>query len=681
MMFSMGNEEKRAAWKFVVIFILIAAAGGIFYKGYSMYQEQTMRQIVSKYAEEGPLIYGADDSAPPLRYVDRDGQYKGVVPDYIGLISIELGIDIRCVPYKWEDALDAVKTGKSDMIDVFVNADRSKYMVFTKPLYTLRTIMVTRRSRNYTLNDIDGLKVATQRGDFANGYLKEHYPNARLVYVHDVGKALELLIDGKVDGVIGDEPVTQYYAAELGIRDQIRTINTALYEEPVVIGVSKDKADLVKPLNYAIDKINRSGQPEKIQQLWFGISTPLLKTRSAATQIFRYLMVILLLASLAFGIKFIENRLLRRQVRLRTRELEDSRNELALMLNEMPEGVLVIDRKGLIQSTNAPAASFVKLAPEELQGMHYADYVKRLGTEQTEQIIEAVEKHETGTTLRADRGRTILECKLLELGTERKKDLMMTIEDTTVDVVKNNQLLQSSKMIAVGQLAAGMAHQLRNPLGIIRTHSYLLSHNLSIDHRGQRSLRYIDENVERASSIIDNVMNFWRIADTSISEICLKEFIDSIVVLNADEIRKKELTVEVDCDGTLSVKSSQESLKHVLMNLIQNAIEAVDEKSGRIIVRARRGNDRILLIDCEDNGCGIPKEEQEFLYNPFFTTKPPGEGTGLGLYIVYSEIERLGGEISLESAVGRGSVFHLRIPDGESPGQNTCGDRKEGAAV
>lgn len=664
-MFSMGNEEKRAAWKFVVIFILIAAAGGIFYKGYSMYQEQTMRQIVSKYAEEGPLIYGADDSAPPLRYVDRDGQYKGVVPDYIGLISIELGIDIRCVPYKWEDALDAVKTGKSDMIDVFVNADRSKYMVFTKPLYTLRTIMVTKRSRNYTLNDIDSLKVATQRGDFANGYLKENYPNAKLVYVHDVGKALDLLIDGKVDAVIGDEPVTQYYAAELGIRDQIRTINTALYEEPVVIGVSKDKADLVKPLNYAIDKINRSGQPEKIQQLWFGISTPLLKTRSTATQIFRYLMVILLLAALAFGIKFIENRLLRRQVRLRTRELEDSRNELALMLNEMPEGVLVIDRKGLIQSTNAPAASFVKLAPEELQGMHYADYVKRLGTEQTEQIIEAVEKHETGTTLRADRGRTILECKLLELGTERKKDLMMTIEDTTVDVVKNNQLLQSSKMIAVGQLAAGMAHQLRNPLGIIRTHSYLLSHNLSIDHRGQRSLRYIDENVERASSIIDNVMNFWRIADTSISEICLKEFIDSIVVLNADEIRKKELTVEVDCDGALSVRSSQESLKHVLMNLIQNAIEAVDEKSGRIIVRARRGNDRILLIDCEDNGCGIPKEEQEFLYNPFLQPNLPEKEPDWGCIssILKSNVwavrsawnQRLEGEVYFISAYRMGN--------------------------
>ena len=187
--------------------------------------------------------------------------------------------------------------------------------------------------------------------------------------------------------------------------------------------------------------------------------------------------------------------------------------------------------------------------------------------------------------------------------------------------------------------------------------------------------------MERASSIIDNVMNFWRIADTSISEISLKEFIDSIVVLNADEIRKKELTVDVDCDRNLSVRSSQESLKHVLMNLIQNAIEAVGEKTGRITIRARREDDHILLLDCEDNGCGISKEEQEFLYNPFFTTKPPGEGTGLGLYIVYSEIERLGGEISLESAVGRGSVFHLRIPDGESPGQNTCGDWKEGAAV
>lgn len=623
-------------------------------------QEQKMQEIVSKYADEGMLVYGADDSAPPLRFVDEDGKYKGVVPDYMNLISIELGIHIECVPYKWNNALEAIKTGQTDMIDLFISPDRAKYMEFTKPLYTLRTIMVTNKNQKYRLDDINNLKVATQMGDYANTYLKEHYPSAKLVYVHDVGEGLNLLIENKVDAVIGDEPVAQYYADKLGIKNRLRTINTSLYEEPVVIGVSKDKADLVKPLNRAIDKINRSGQPDKIQQIWFGISTPLLKTGNSVSQFFKYLSPIVVLVAFIFGIKLIENRFLKMQVRLRTRELEESRNELALIFNEMPEGILVIDKNGRIQSANELVASFVRLRFEDIIGMHYEDYIKMLNTEQTKEILEAVNSHNTGTIIQAEKGHLILKVKLLDMGEERTKELIMTIEDTTDDVIKNNQLLQSSKMIAVGQLAAGMAHQLRNPLGIIRTHSYLLSLNDSVNSKGKDSIRYIDDSAKHAGSIVDNVMNFWRMSDSGVSSINLKSFINSLIMLNYDDISKKGLTIDVDCDDDLIIQSSQESLKHILMNLIQNAIEAVEEKTDIIIIRAYEDKDNII-IECQDNGCGIAKDNLEYLFNPFFTTKPPGEGTGLGLYVVYSEIKYLGGDIDVNSTLGKGTTFFMKL--------------------
>lgn len=484
-MIKFSTDDKRSIFKSVIIIVFIVLTMLFLYKGYMANQEQKMQKIVSKYADKGMLVYGADDSAPPLRFVDEDGKYKGVVPDYMSLISIELGIQIECVPYKWNDALEAIKTGETDMIDLFISPARSKYMEFTKPLYTLRTIMVTNRNQKYRLDDIDKLQVATQMGDYANTYLKEHYPSAELVYVHDVGEGLNLLINNKVDAVIGDEPVAQYYADKLGIKGQIRTINTSLYEKPVVIGVSKEKADLVKPLNMAIDKINRSGQPDKIQQIWFGISTPLLKPGNSVSQIFKYLSLIVILVAFIFGIKLIENRFLKMQVRLRTRELEESRNELALIFNEMPEGILVIDKNGKIQSANELVASFVRLKYEDVIGMHYVDYIKKLNIAQAKEIIEAVNSHNTGAIIQAEKGHFILKVKLLDMGGERTKDIIMTIEDTTADVIKNNQLLQSSKMIAVGQLAAGMAHQLRNPLGIIRTHSYLLSLNDSINSKGK----------------------------------------------------------------------------------------------------------------------------------------------------------------------------------------------------
>ena len=659
-MIKFSPEDKRSIFKSVIVIAFIGLLVLLIYQGYMANQEQKMQEIVSKYADNGMLVYGADDSAPPLRFIDEDGKYKGVVPDYMNLISIELGIHIECVPYKWNNALEAIKTGQTDMIDLFISPDRSKYMEFTKPLYTLRTIMVTNRNQKYRLDEINNLEVATQMGDYANTYLKEHYPNVKLVYVHDVGEGLNLLINNKVDAVIGDEPVAQYYADKLGIKNRIRTINTSLYEKPVVIGVSKDKADLVKPLNRAIDKINRSGQPDKIQQIWFGISTPLLKTGNSVSQFFKYLSLIVILVAFIFGIKLIENRFLKMQVRLRTRELEESRNELALIFNEMPEGILVIDKNGKIQSANELVASFVGLRFEDIISMNCEDYIKKMNTAQTKEIIEAVHSHNTGAVIQAEKGHLILKVKLLDMGGERTKDIIMTIEDTTADVIKNNQLLQSSKMIAVGQLAAGMAHQLRNPLGIIRTHSYLLSINDSVNSKGKDSIRYIDDSAKRAGSIVDNVMNFWRMSESGVSSINLKNFINSLIMLNYDEINKRSLNIDLDCEDDLMIQSSQESLKHILMNLIQNAIEAVEEKVGIIIVRAYEDQDNII-IECEDNGCGIAKDNIEYLFNPFFTTKPPGKGTGLGLYVVYSEIKYLGGDIVVNSALGKGTRFSIKL--------------------
>ena len=192
----------------------------------------------------------------------------------------------------------------------------------------------------------------------------------------------------------------------------------------------------------------------------------------------------------------------------------------------------------------------------------------------------------------------------------------------------------------------------------------MLSINDSVNSKGKDSIRYIDDSAKRAGSIVDNVMNFWRMSDSGVSSINLKSFINSLIMLNYDEINKRGIIIDLDCDDDLVIQSSQESLKHILMNLIQNAIEAVEEKTGIIIIRAYEDEDNII-IECEDNGCGIAKENLEYLFNPFFTTKPPGEGTGLGLYVVYSEIKYLSGDIDVNSILGKGTNFSIKLKNQE----------------
>ena len=220
-------------------------------------------------------------------------------------------------------------------------------------------------------------------------------------------------------------------------------------------------------------------------------------------------------------------------------------------------------------------------------------------------------------------------------------------------------------MIAVGQLAAGMAHQIRNPLGIIRTHSFIIRQNTDSETI-LNSLEYIDTSVKRSSRIVDNVMNFWRISGIKGEAVKMKKFIQRIVDLETGGMKEKDITLTVNCEEDLVFMTNQESLKHILINLIQNAVDAITVTPGRVIITAELIDTGRLELKVKDNGCGIKKEDMASLFNPFFTTKEPGKGTGLGLYIVYSEIENIGGTIEVESEEGRGACFTIRLPEIEN---------------
>ena len=239
----------------------------------------------------------------------------------------------------------------------------------------------------------------------------------------------------------------------------------------------------------------------------------------------------------------------------------------------------------------------------------------------------------------------------------------MVVRDITLDEANSQQLLQTSKMVAIGQLAAGMAHQIRNPLGVIRTQSYIIRNGRKEDDSLLKSLNYIDASVKRASEIIDNVMNFWRVSDNQQTEFRVKDQLDSVVLLQEKAFSSAGIQVHIDCDSKLRLCSSADALKHILHNLVSNSIDAM-ENGGMLTLSAVRDRG-VVEIRCEDTGCGISQKNQQNLFNPFFTTKEPGKGTGLGLFIVYSEVEKVGGTIEVYSKVGEGTRFVIRIPDGQ----------------
>ncbi|MGN0714977.1 MAG: sensor histidine kinase, partial [Anaerovoracaceae bacterium] len=215
----------------------------------------------------------------------------------------------------------------------------------------------------------------------------------------------------------------------------------------------------------------------------------------------------------------------------------------------------------------------------------------------------------------------------------------------------------------IGQLAGGMAHQIRNPLGIIRTQSFIIRNSHRDDTALNKSLDYVDDSVKRASEIIDNVMNFWRVSDDTQTEIPVRQLLESVVLLQEKDFVSSEIQVEIDCNPALLLVSSADALKHILHNLVANSVDAM-EHGGRLTLRGRKDGNFVELT-CEDTGCGISEKNRSNLFNPFFTTKEPGKGTGLGLFIVYSEVEKLGGTIEVTSREGEGTTFLIRVPQGQ----------------
>ena len=352
---------------------------------------------------------------------------------------------------------------------------------------------------------------------------------------------------------------------------------------------------------------------------------------------------------------------MRKKVKIRTAELEKNRNELNITLNEVPEGIIILDSEKKIQNMNKTACTLVQMEKEQLENAAFKKYCELIGVNDSSfrMLFGNVGKK----PIKIESSNKIYEFRsfVIEYNEADKEDWMITIKDITSDELRNSELLQSSKMMAIGQLAAGMAHQLRNPLGIIRTQCYIMKKNLNGNEKAENSLEYIDRSVQRASKLIDSVMNFWRMSAGKTESINIKEAIESILIMNADELKKKKIRTLVHCDTEINIRCNQESLKHVLMNLIQNAIEAIEKPDGEITVN-KSVNENKCFISIKDNGMGIAFENIANLYNPFFTTKGPGKGTGLGLYIVYNEVKNLKGSIHVESEEGKGSAFTVTIP-------------------
>jgi PAS domain S-box-containing protein len=364
------------------------------------------------------------------------------------------------------------------------------------------------------------------------------------------------------------------------------------------------------------------------------------------------------------------------EVAAQSRQIEEQRRLTSLIIDSLPLGLYVVDRDYRIQVWNRQREMGAPgLRRDEVVGRQVFDVLTRQPANELRADLDRV--FETGEIQQAElevtlggEMRTFQLSKIpMRLEGDEISHVITIGEDVTDSRRIQGQIMQSEKLAAIGQLAAGVMHEINNPLATISVSVAAIGGRLSRLPESEKAaveeyLELIDKEVDRCSRIVDGLLDFSRPKGKTKGKVVLNALVDETLFLLKHHQRFKRLTVARELDMSLpATMGNAEQLTQVLMALMLNAVDAMDDR-GKLTVRTGRSLARAdeVVVEIEDNGIGIPRSEQSKIFEPFYTTKPPGRGTGLGLSICYGIVEDHRGRIEVDSQPGRGSIFRVFLP-------------------
>jgi PAS domain S-box-containing protein len=359
-------------------------------------------------------------------------------------------------------------------------------------------------------------------------------------------------------------------------------------------------------------------------------------------------------------------------VEAREEELREQEATYRRSIDSAPAAIFKIDSEtGAVLAANFVAEQSLEFPSEELRGMTAWD----LHPPEERAAARALWE-ETRTKKNANRDdlhhRTrsggvipiFVNSGLIEYGEQR------FIQQICVDMSDRqrleDQLIQSEKMAAIGQLAAGIAHEIRNPLAIIMNALYDLAEIVDGDNPEVREdLRIAKEEMDRVQTIINSLLEFSRDSRAVVETVDVNDLLRKTLLLMNKYLQNSDVRVVTDLGDIGPCPANQNALRQIFLNLITNAVQAMPH-GGELRVRTSLGADDRVRLEFSDTGIGIPADQLSDIFNPFFTTKSPGQGTGLGLSVVHSVVRRFHGDIHVRSTPNVGTTFTIELPSGRS---------------
>lgn len=604
--------------------------------------------------EKETLVYGINPENAPFTFKNTVSEEPdGLLADYLEFIADNLGVELVYETINPEDSAEEIKKKNIDIVEVLNSPESGTQYGQTQSLYRVEGEMVTKYANHNiaSYHDMQNRSLAIVADKATEAAIMETMPQGQkisFVYVPNIKEGLKLLMEDKVDAVAGDKLTIDYYAEALSIKNDLKKVGKQLYKGDVALGLNIYDTKLNNILNKEIVHLKQKSLYGSAQEEWMGISAPMV---TGSTSIKWAQWIMLFCVSIVIVLMLWES-ILNRKIDQQTRQIKIEKNNLKTVINNINALVAVINKNEDIVNCNDYGKEMLGSKNLSLEGCSIsiipmlAALVKAYRENPDEPYYQYKEKY--------------YRISVNKLKSSKANFLLM-IEDCTTQTIAEREIRQESKMIAVGQLSAGLAHEIRNPLGLIKSYSYILK-DYANDEMSEHSLQVINESANRIDQLIENLLSFSRLSNNKPTKLNAGKLFNTIIELEKKKIEKKNIVICFECTKEIIVWTMEETIKLVAFNLLDNAVEAFREAGqtdGKISITVKVEGENLKFC-IEDNGPGMEKETVENIFNPFFSTKDTG--TGLGLYIVITELEKVNGHIEVKSQKDIGTEFIVEIP-------------------
>ena len=343
--------------------------------------------------------------------------------------------------------------------------------------------------------------------------------------------------------------------------------------------------------------------------------------------------------------------------------LSDGKREWEEMADAISHAICILDPRGVVRRANRPFAALVDVPVTALPGRPWAAL---LPPDWIGPLTDLLGRAGSGAVAELRRKERLYAVSVVPVTGAAGDSTVLLVEDHTETRRLQEHLVQSEKLSAIGQLIAGVAHELNNPLASVLGFADFLVEDSAVPPRLAEPLRVIQQEAQRAASIVKNLLTFARRQERDRGRLAIGTVLERTAALLRNQLLALNVELRLSVDGDLpEVEGSLNELQQVFLNLTNNAAQAIASLArpdgGHVTLHARRWLEGVA-VDVGDDGPGIPEALHQRVFEPFFTTKAEGEGTGLGLSICQGIVREHGGRLTVRSTPGQGATFTVELP-------------------